>query len=201
MKFRFCGEQDCPDWLLAEIVVLTKITSIKMKLLTSSVVEDILGTPLDYDKVTKYTSDAKLEQTDVKACIACLLFIINNAAKYGVEENTLSDELQQLGLPKENAASLCKAYGSSVDKLQTALRDQVLTLWKLENVDWRLDYILSSSALQKVNETSVHLKLDVKSPSEVMSKTSHLELTTEKFQLLLNELKQAEAVIASMTSS
>lgn len=199
MKFRFCGEQDCPDWLLAEIVVLSKITSIKMKLLTSSVVEDILGTPLDYEKVTKYTSDAKLEQTDVKACIACLLFIITNAAKFSVEENTLSDELQQLGLPKENAASLCKAYGTSVDKLKAALQSQVLNLWKLEALDWRLDYILSSSALQKVNETSVHLKLDVKSPEEATTKVSHLELTTEKFQLLLSELKQAEAVIASMS--
>ena len=25
MKFRFCGDRDCPDWLLAEIVLLTKI--------------------------------------------------------------------------------------------------------------------------------------------------------------------------------
>jgi hypothetical protein len=24
-RFRFCGDQDCPDWLLAEIVLLTKI--------------------------------------------------------------------------------------------------------------------------------------------------------------------------------
>ena len=24
-KFRFCGERDCPDWLLAEIVLLTKM--------------------------------------------------------------------------------------------------------------------------------------------------------------------------------
>ena len=27
-KFRFCGERDCPDWLLAEIVVLTKLVRV-----------------------------------------------------------------------------------------------------------------------------------------------------------------------------
>ena len=24
-RFRFCGDQDCPDWLLAEITLLAKI--------------------------------------------------------------------------------------------------------------------------------------------------------------------------------
>ena len=40
------------------------------------------------------------EQADVKACLACIVFIITSAGKFCVEENTLSDELQQLGLPK-----------------------------------------------------------------------------------------------------
>eukprot|EP00041_Stephanoeca_diplocostata_P008462 m.125655 g.125655 ORF g.125655 m.125655 type:complete len:122 (+) comp17335_c0_seq2:150-515(+) len=84
MKFRFCGERDCPDWLLAEIVLLTKITSVKMKLLVSNVIKDLLGSPLDYAKVNKLTADAKLDANDQKICIAIISFFITNAAKNGI---------------------------------------------------------------------------------------------------------------------
>lgn len=37
---------------------------------------------------------------DIKASIAALSFILTSAAKYNVDPETLSNELQQLGLPK-----------------------------------------------------------------------------------------------------
>ena len=38
--------------------------------------------------------------SDAKACIAALHFMVFNAAKFDVEDSTLTRELQQLGLPK-----------------------------------------------------------------------------------------------------
>ena len=66
--------------------------------------QDILGTPLDYSKVEKHTADAKLEQGDIKIVIAIIAFFITNAAKNDVDPDTLSTELQQLGLPKGTCA-------------------------------------------------------------------------------------------------
>lgn len=43
---------------------------------------------------------------DVKACIAVLTFAITSAAKFGVDGDTLSAELQQLGLPKGELSPL-----------------------------------------------------------------------------------------------
>jgi hypothetical protein len=40
------------------------------------------------------------DASDIKAAIAALSFIIANGAKYNVEDGVLSNELQQLGLPK-----------------------------------------------------------------------------------------------------
>lgn len=40
------------------------------------------------------------ESGDVKATIAVLGFILSSAAKHGVDSESLSSELQQLGLPK-----------------------------------------------------------------------------------------------------
>jgi predicted ATP-grasp superfamily ATP-dependent carboligase len=100
MKFRFCGDLDCPDWVLAEISILARITSVKMKLLCNQIIQDLLQGSMDYAKVFKLTADAKYEISDVKAAIAALTFIFSSAAKYNVDSESLSSELQQLGLPK-----------------------------------------------------------------------------------------------------
>ena len=50
--------------------------------------------------MTKLTSDAKFEGSDIKASIAAVSFILSSAAKYSVDGVSLDNELQQLGLPK-----------------------------------------------------------------------------------------------------
>lgn len=52
------------------------------------------------EKLEKLATDAKLELNDIKACVALLEFIVISAAKYTCNSETLSSELQQLGLPK-----------------------------------------------------------------------------------------------------
>jgi len=47
------------------------------------------------------------ETGDVKASIAALTFVLSSAAKYNVDGDSLSNELQQLGLPKGKEISLC----------------------------------------------------------------------------------------------
>uniref|UniRef100_A0A8C9GP34 COMM domain-containing protein 4 n=1 Tax=Piliocolobus tephrosceles TaxID=591936 RepID=A0A8C9GP34_9PRIM len=42
-RFRFCGDLDCPDWVLAEISTLAKMSSVKLQLLCSQVVKSTLG--------------------------------------------------------------------------------------------------------------------------------------------------------------
>jgi len=53
-----------------------------------------------YGKVAKLTSDAKFEESDIKASIAAINFILSSAAKHLVDGDSLENELQQLGLPK-----------------------------------------------------------------------------------------------------
>jgi hypothetical protein len=57
---------------------------------------------------------------------------------------------------------------------------------KLESVDWRVDYILSSSLLQDVQEPSVQLRLTLSD-----GKSIALSIDGDKFCLLHKDLKQA----------
>lgn len=81
--------------------------------------QDILGTPLDYTKAGKHTADAKIEPSDIKIVIAIIAFIITNAAKNGVEADTLSEELQQLGLPKGKRATAARRPSSCASFLSS----------------------------------------------------------------------------------
>ncbi len=52
------------------------------------------------ERLEKFSNDTKLELNDIKACVALVEFILKSAVKYNVNSETLSSELQQLGLPK-----------------------------------------------------------------------------------------------------
>ncbi|KAG8327688.1 COMM domain-containing protein 4 [Homalodisca vitripennis] len=55
LRFRFCGDGDCPDWILAQINTLARTSSIKMKLLCQVVAESIVSeTPINRQDSTDY---------------------------------------------------------------------------------------------------------------------------------------------------
>ncbi|KAF7224387.1 COMM domain-containing protein 4 [Nothobranchius furzeri] len=198
MRFRFCGDLDCPDWVLAEISTLAKLSSIKMKLLCAQVLKDLLGEGIDFDKVAKLTADAKFESGDIKASVAVLSFILSSAAKHDVDSESLSSELQQLGLPKEHATGLCKSYEDKHSVLQDKLREASLRLGRLNSVSWRVDYTLSSSELREVNEPVIQLKLQTQRADPGSSETNVFAVSADKFRVLLTELKQAQTMMNAL---
>ncbi|NWS14428.1 COMD4 protein, partial [Pachyramphus minor] len=126
------------------------------------------------------------ESGDVKATIAVLSFILSSAAKHNVDSESLSSELQQLGLPKaEHASGLCRSYEEKQSSLQDSLRACSLRLSQLGLVRWRVDYTLSSSELQEVNEPLVHLTFNVQNREGGRTTAVSMTLSADKFRVLL----------------
>ncbi|XP_054987942.1 COMM domain-containing protein 4 [Sorex araneus] len=198
MRFRFCGDLDCPDWVLAEISTLAKISSVKLRLLCGQVLKELLGQGLDYEKIQKLTADAKFESGDVKATVAVLSFILSSAAKHSVDGESLSSELQQLGLPKEHATGLCRCYEEQRSPLQEHLRTCSLRINRLVGVSWRVDYTLSSSLLQTAEAPMLHLRLQLADAPDEPAQPVTMALTVNKFQVLLAELRQAHTLMGSL---
>jgi len=195
MKFKFCGELDAPEWILKEIDVISKLPNLRVRVIAGQVVAQLLGGSIEYEKVEKFIEDAHLSRiSDTKATLAALRWILTNAAKYDVDDTTLSNELGQLGLPKDICDAVVKPYNDNKDKLRNQFRQNILKLPRLQSSDWRIDLILNSSLITDVFAPSVQLKLNLISTDGTAKETT-FELSEEKFKLLLSDLRTARSLM------
>ncbi|KAF5285237.1 hypothetical protein FQR65_LT13301 [Abscondita terminalis] len=140
MRFRFCGNGDCPDWILAEINTLSRLSSVKLKVLGQIVAQGLIESSIDMVRAEKIFSDSKLDvDIDLKACVASISYIITSATRYNCDNSALYGELQQLGLPREHSLSLKKVVQEYGTSLAETLKTSTLTVNKLEEVSVDFD--------------------------------------------------------------
>ncbi|CAC5390585.1 COMMD4 [Mytilus coruscus] len=78
--------------------------------------------------------------------------------------------------------------------------DDLYKMSQLDSVEWRVDYILSSSHLKSIDEPCVQLRLKVRDPNTDNVKPVTFTVTSDKFRILLNELKQADSLMENLSS-
>lgn len=220
MRFKFCGDLDCPDWVLSEVSTLSKMSSIRIKLLVAQIIEYCLQGSFNYEKVLRLAADNAEGVSDIKGAVAAAHFMIVNAAKYDIDDISLLQEIQQLGLPKENSEALSKQYKDNKNNLRTKLAADSYKISKLLKTDWRIDHIISSSDSISSNtkssdeeegvELSVHLKLVIDKQPHQSERVSPdqpdgkrvvemaCEMTAEKLDVLIDELSSAHDLLVSM---
>ena len=203
MKFRIFGNLDAPDWILKEIEVLSKMSAIKFKLLCSEIVRTLSTGDVDYEKIEKHC--AGYTSSDVKAIVAAVTFIIKNCAKYNVKPDVASAEIQQLGLPKRHATDIEKILATSTTDLRTHFKSQTLKLNRITNLEWRVDFILSSSSLKELNHPQILLNLHIKptvakvaKDKKITNKIVAFGIDQDKFRVLLHELKVARSLMKDL---
>ncbi|VVC40383.1 Hypothetical protein CINCED_3A008209 [Cinara cedri] len=183
MKFKFCGGGDCPEWLLAEINSLSRMTSIKMHLLATECSICLIDQDAtNLDKVKALMADVKLDVTNYKACAAAITFILKKAACHNVPRDHLNNELQQIGLPREHASVLCQVYSKNIDLISTELRNESLRIGQLNDVDISKD---------GDGEYLIKFKM-VNTPKRFgKEKEDSFLLTKEQIQILIAEFSDA----------
>lgn len=199
MKFRFCGDLDCPDWVLAEIATISKISSIKAKQLCTLVANSVVSEEvIKLERIEKFANDSKLVLNDIKACISLIEFILTSGAKNQVVGDVLSSELQQLGMPKEHSTSLCRVYNEKYADLDLMLKNNSLKLNTLEDLHWRVDYIFGSSHLERVNRPLANLNLYIKNCCSNQIESHMVSLDSKRLNLLINEMKEVRKMIENL---
>jgi len=185
MRFRFLGDVDCPDWLLAEIYNLSQMSPSKMKNLAQLVVKSIIDEGIDEEKMKKFGQDSKIETTNLKAIIAALDMIFTSSARNSVSPADLSSELQQLGLPREHSTVISRLHTDNCAQITTLLTGQSLRINRVASVD-----VVPS-------ENSPFAKMVLKTvnfPGDEEKETS-INIPKDKLNELLTELKTVRSLM------
>ena len=228
MKFRLVGNQDCPDWILAEVASLSKISSVKVRLLAAQVANFIVQkgkndkdarSAIDFNKLYKIASDSKMANEDMEAVFACVNFIFSSAVKYNVDSSVLNDELQQLGMPKENCGSIVKVYQSRFAEMLKAFEELSSSAHQFGQVmfdsfqsppsndlssscysfqsprfEWKLDYVLSSSVVNNIRAHEFKLRV-IHSTGDEQDRALVASMNRVQFETILAELKRARDIM------
>ena len=153
MKFKFCGNVDCPDWLITEIIYLSKITPVKLRILGNLICKYIMKEG-DTQKINKILEEMNLTPEEITIVISSLCFIIKSSGKFNVDDLMLSQELQQLGLPQDNADAISKVYKKNKDILRNFLKEDIFSFNKINDVHYKTSYCVADkyNSFDCVNE-------------------------------------------------
>ncbi|XP_073836761.1 COMM domain-containing protein 4 [Musca autumnalis] len=188
MKFRFCGDGDCPDWVLGEIIsTLSVLEANKLKTLADMVAKKILGHELNEEEVKALTSSVS---ADGKTAVACIHFLLNNAARHNASELVFNEEIQQLGLPKEHAAAMCAVLTEHATAIRQRLIDKSFKINELESIR-----VLPPSA-DSINCSRFELKISQELVNGLPQNSTHvLNIDNAQLRVLIEELKQARSIM------
>jgi hypothetical protein len=221
MKFRFVSGQDVPEWVLSEVSVLSRISCVRLKLITRQVINELAGDgALDVEKVQKLVPNGQgFAWTDIKAALAAISYILRQAVRADVDHTVLGAELQQLGLPKENSDGISRPFRIHRVRLREQARANSLrSAPRLVSLDWTMDVILASSRLgllklqprigevlgtvgsNWIGEPILKLRLGLSHDSnDLPQRFSAVELSSSR--LLLNSKMRGESSTSSSSSS
>lgn len=211
------------DWVLAEVATLSKMTSIRIKVLVTQIISYCLIGNFNYDKVIKLAADNAEGLLDIKGAIAAVHFMITNAAKHDLDELSFVQEIQQLGLPKENSDAIARQFRDNKDSLRASLSKDSYRISKLISTDWRVDHIIASGSSASndnnnnvKNDTLIQLNLLVDTEPQRSNNISNIkndntlvnshiqnisfELSSDKLDILVHELSEAKKLLENVES-
>nr|CAG4651455.1 EOG090X0HLW [Simocephalus serrulatus] len=187
MKFRFCGDQDCPDWFLTQMATLSRLSSVKAKLLAQHVARHLAGQEIDLKKSNSLLADSKLPESDVRSLLASIEFVLTSASRFSTGEDHLRAELQQVGLPREHAAALAKVHHDNSSSIRGRLIQDSLTMNKMEDITCQM----VEGASDQLMELTLQYKDGISPEARILSMTAD----PVKLQTLLYDMEKVQNLI------
>jgi len=110
MKFAFCGNLDCPEWILSEVAILNRMSAIKLKLILGQIIKKMTMQAFDQDRLNKLCRDQNFDKEETKVVLALIEFLLSQPVRYCITDKVFSKDLLQMGVAIENANALVKVF-------------------------------------------------------------------------------------------
>lgn len=133
---------------------------------------------------------------------------MSNAAKHDQDESSLVQEIQQLGLPKENSEAVARQYREHKDNLRQRLAEESYRVSSILSTDWRVDLVVASSdgeqpqpivQLKMKLDTQPHLgNLESNSADGERVRELAFEMDANKLDVMIRELAHAQSLMESI---
>lgn len=150
----------------------------------------------------------------MQGTIAALHFIVTSAAKHDVDDVSLTQEIQQLGLPQENSLVIGKEYSQGKIALHKSLASQSYRLSRVIKTE-----VVSTGDPRKGTDIAMNLRILVdKNPQNSSSRiandndtsesirgqkcmeTISFDISAEKLDILIHELSKAKEILKGLDS-
>ena len=205
---------DCPDWLITEITYLTNITPVKLRIIGNLICKYIMKEG-DTKKITKILEEMNLSPEEITIVISSLCFIIKSSGKFNVDDMMLSQELQQLGMPQDNADALSKVYKKNRDVLRAYLKEDIFSFNKINDVHFKTSYVVADKynnfdcvnekeneelnednyTINSLEKTEITLCLDLKGKNKNKGEKFLVSMNKEALGQLIQDLENYSSVI------
>merc|ERR1712130_348507 len=115
--------------------------------------------------------------SESKNSFNAIIYLFLEAAKHNYEAIELTHYLEEFTLNSERVKQLTESYMEHKSEIRSLLSKKTFGFPSLVDIDWRLDYVVKSSQVEKTNEPVYTLKLKTDQGESVT-----ISCTTEQLQ-------------------
>lgn len=141
---------------------------------------------------------AALDGLPARQAFSAATQVIAAASSHAADERDVRSVLDEGGLDEAQAGRFAAAAGGAREAVRAALARTSFDPARVEGVDWRMDYLLKSNALEKIKVPVYFVTLKTREPSgeprDVQFTCSYQELQ-QLISKLRDGLKQVERIL------
>jgi hypothetical protein len=183
------------------IIIINDLDSSKYSRILTRVLQRI---HLKEERIFSEEEEGKLQSVfgldikDVQLLIEVTTFILEQAAYHLAKPDTLSKQLQSLGLEEDKCSLFSQAWTSQSKSVIERLRNRTFYPKQLESVNWRLNLSMAQSSQSKLKQPNAQFELGVRD-GEITEKV-RMEFTHEELYQFFTQLESVQEQLDSLST-